>query len=199
MDAVEGPDRLWALVQSGDADAFARVYDLHAGRIFNHCYRRILSRQDAEDLTAEVFALAWRKRTEIRLVDQVGGLPWLLVTANHLMHRHRLSAVRSRALRSRIPAQEPGPDHAGMIVERIDDDHTLALIASVLGTLSRRDRDVVQLCVIEGLTPTQVATASGEPASSVRSRLSRALAKARREYRVRLDAAATLPTGRVSE
>lgn len=182
MVVVGVPDGLWERLQRGDPAAFTAIYDLYAQRVFNHCYRRLLSRTDAEDLTAEVFAVAWRRRADIRLVDGSGGLPWLLVTANHLTHRHQLKAKRARILLAKLPNLTETADHAMLTVDQLADEHALVLISAVLQKLSRRDRDVVQLCVLDGLTPSEVAAISGEPSSSVRSRLSRALARARTEY-----------------
>lgn len=182
MSSVESNHQLWVRTQHGDEQAFALLYHQHASRIFNHCYRRTLSRPDSEDLTAEVFALAWRRRQDIRLHPDAGGLPWLLLTANHLMHRHRASIHRAHKLLAKVARPQPVADHSIDITDSAEDQHNVELIAAVLRRLSRRDREIVQLCVLEGLTPSQVAAASGEPAGSVRSRLSRALVRARREF-----------------
>lgn len=193
MRSAGSNHQLWMRAQQGDEQAFAVLYQQYAQRIFNHCYRRTLSRPDSEDLTAEVFAQAWRRRQDIRLHPDAGGIPWLLITANHLMHRRRASISRAHKLLSKIPAPQPVADHAIDITDRAQDQHHLALIAAVLQRLSRRDREIVQLCVLEGLTPTEIAVASGEPAGSIRSRLSRALVRARREFHA-LGPHADLPT-----
>ena len=96
MTAVHASHEVWTRLQNGDPAAFTAIYDRYAQQVFNHCYRRLLSKPDAEDLTSEVFTIAWRRRTDIRLVDRAGGLPWLLVTANHVMSRHQLTAKKAR-------------------------------------------------------------------------------------------------------
>lgn len=105
-----------------------------------------------------------------------------MVTANNLLHQRRASVNRAHKLLAKIPPPQAAADHFIDISDHTEDDYHLALIAAVLSRLSRRDRDIVQLCVVEGLTPTEVASASGEPAGSIRSRLSRALVGARREF-----------------
>ena len=50
----------------------------------------------------------------------------------------------------------------------------LVAALSALRRLPEADQEVVQMCLIAGLTPAQAATALGEPPSTVRSRLSRA-------------------------
>lgn len=150
--------------------------------MFNHCYRRTLSHSDSEDLTAEVFAQTWRKRSEIRLHEEVGGLPWLLMTANNLLHRRRASLASATKLLRRLPVHLIVPDHGQILADQAGVDHDMAVVAVVLKRLSRRDRDVVQLCVMDRITSTELAAATGEPAGTIRSRLSRALVKARSEY-----------------
>jgi RNA polymerase sigma-70 factor (ECF subfamily) len=59
-------ERLWLLVREEDSQpAFDRVYYLHVNPIFALIYKHIKSRQDAEDLTQEVFLDLWQKRKEI--------------------------------------------------------------------------------------------------------------------------------------
>ena len=60
-----GPDYANAadaeLIKAEDADAFAIVYDRHAERVFGWARARV--GDHAADLTAEVFARAWIKRS----------------------------------------------------------------------------------------------------------------------------------------
>jgi DNA-directed RNA polymerase specialized sigma24 family protein len=61
---VEGlSDReLWARAVAGDADAFGSLFERHARAVYNFAFRRTASWALAEDLTSEVFLLAWRRR-----------------------------------------------------------------------------------------------------------------------------------------
>lgn len=173
---------LWGRLRDGDEHAFTALYRLHADRVYRYCYRRTLSDQDSQDLTAEAFAQAWRSRERIYIHDSAGGIPWLLVLVNNLLRRRRHSLQRARRLLDKSPRGLSEPDHADQIADDAADAHTLLLLAQVLDLLSRRDREVIQLCVLEGLNPTAVAHALGEVPGSVRSRLSRALTRARQHY-----------------
>lgn len=67
--------------------------------------------------------------------------------------------------------------HARPRRHRLDADeerHQVVAALSALRGLVEADREVVQMCVIAGLSPSEAATALGEPASTVRSRLTRA-------------------------
>ncbi len=78
------------LLRLDDPDAFSEVYDRHAAKVFAWAAARV--GEYAGDLTAEVFAQAWRSRG--RFKDQVNGsaLPWLLGIAQNVLR----SSVRKR-------------------------------------------------------------------------------------------------------
>ena len=49
----------------GDTEAFGRLYDIYADRIYRHIYYRTSNVEDARDLTQEVFIKAWQGITQI--------------------------------------------------------------------------------------------------------------------------------------
>jgi RNA polymerase sigma-70 factor (ECF subfamily) len=163
--------------------AFAVFYERHAGRVFAHCHSRIDCRADAEDLTARVFEIAWRRRCQVRVDADADILPWLLVTANHVISEHHRSTTRVLRLLRRLPPLEFEPDHATTLADRDELDHELALAMAVLRALRPVDREIIELCILDGLSPTAVANETGTPASTMRTRLARALVRARRLYR----------------
>jgi RNA polymerase sigma-70 factor (ECF subfamily) len=173
----------WSQAAAGDDTAFAMFYRRHAGRVFAHCYSRVGCRADAEDLTARVFEIAWRRRSEVRVDAQADILPWLLTTANHLTAEHHRATIRRWRLLPRLPMPEDEPDHAVILVEHGAHRRDLELAMSILAALRPVDREVIELCILGGLSPTAAAVAIGAPASTVRTRLARALARARRDYR----------------
>ena len=82
MDPAQTDEQLWRAVVRGDGVAFAAIFDRHGDRVWRHAWRLMQHRQDTEDVTAAVFAEAWRKRSRVRIVDD-SVLPWLLATATN--------------------------------------------------------------------------------------------------------------------
>ncbi|AWB89010.1 RNA polymerase sigma factor [Salinibacterium hongtaonis] len=153
----------WQLALAGDGEAFARIFDRHEQRVFRHSLALVPTLDDAKDVVGITFLEAWRKRASVRFVDD-SLLPWLLVTAGHSARNVSRSARRYRDLLERVPP--------GLTVETIDDDDGPAL--SALSELTQPHRDVVTLCVIEGLTEAEAAQMLSVPAGTVKSRLHRA-------------------------
>ena len=172
----------WSKAVLGDGAAFATFYERHADRVFAHCFVRVGSRIDAEDLTAQVFEIAWRRRADVWVDESADILPWLLVTANNLVSGHYRTVSRMWGLAKRLPAIESEPDHATTLADRDELDRELALAMTVLAALRPADREVIELCVIDGLSPTAAARATGTSASTMRTRLARALSRARGKY-----------------
>lgn len=165
-----------------DPSEFELIYRQHATVVFSHFRQRGVTPTDAEDLTGEVFAIAWRRAADVRIDPDAGALPWLLVTANNLMRGQARSRIRAQRAWTRWGQPEDAPDFSISIADAAEQDFRLALLVEVMSGLTVAEQEVLQLCALRGLSPTVVAAQTGEPAGTVRSRLSRATAKARQRY-----------------
>jgi len=173
----------WNQAAAGDGTVFAMFYRHHLGRVFAHCLSRVGCPPDAEDLAARVFEIAWRRRAEVRVDAHADILPWLLATANRLIAEHHRAATRRLRLLARLAVPEDEPDHAVSLAACDERRRAVELALSVVAALRPADREVIELCVLRGLSPAAAAVALGSPASTVRTRLARALSRARRHYR----------------
>ena len=73
-----------------DPDAFAELYDRHAGQILTWSSVRV--GDYGADLTAEVFAAAWQSRKRFRDEHDGSALPWLYGIAHNVFR----SSLRKR-------------------------------------------------------------------------------------------------------
>lgn len=170
---------LWQRLQGDDVQACADLYRHYSERVFRHLLQRVESRLDAEDLTAEVFIVAWNRRSSIRLDAVAGMLPWLLVTANLLLRNQQRSISRARRAFARVPVNEVEPDPSEEVIDSDADQESVRIIRKVLGELPRQDREIIQLCIFQEFSPQTVADLTGQRPGTVRSRLSRALSRLR--------------------
>jgi len=87
------------------------LYELHHGDVMRYCLRRS-SREDANDVAAEVFAVTWRRIDEVPDGDI---LPWLYRTTGYTLANHRRSQGRHLNLAAKlgvvVPSTVPGPEH----------------------------------------------------------------------------------------
>jgi RNA polymerase sigma-70 factor (ECF subfamily) len=155
----------WSQAVAGDGEAFGRIFDRNRRAVRRQAARFLSSPHDVEDAVAVVFLEAWRRRDAVRLVDG-SVLPWLLVTAVHVTANIRRSSRRYQALLAHLPEPPTAPDPATSL------DESGALAA--LRRLSLPDQQVLTLCVLEGWSERDAATALRVRPGTVKSRLHRA-------------------------
>ncbi|MGW1951172.1 RNA polymerase sigma factor [Streptomyces sp. NPDC001920] len=166
-------------IRSGDPSAFAELFDSYARAVYNHAFRLTAEWSTAEDVMAATFMEAWRLRHK---VDPEGGSlrPWLLGIATNTARNQYRSNRRYRAAATAAASAELSvPDHAEEVAARVDDRRRLARVLTALASLRRTEREVVALCLGEGLDYEAAAEALGIAVGTVGSRLSRARKKLR--------------------
>jgi len=146
------------------AESFRALYACHRDDVWRYLRRRT-EHDVAEDLTTEVFVVAWRRRPDLT----TDALPWLYGVARHVLANHRRGDGRAAAL----------TEKAGRHALAVEDDHAdrvgvRADVAAALRQLPPTDREVLLLVAWEGLTSTEVARVLGCRASAARVRLHRA-------------------------
>jgi RNA polymerase sigma-70 factor (ECF subfamily) len=168
-----GDGELWRRACQGEAECFGALFDRHGAAVRAFCARRTGSIDAADDLVSIVFLQAWRRRAEVELIDG-NALPWLYGIARRTMQHRWRTALRHRRALERLGSAPAVPDHADEVAARLDDERHLARLGAAFQRLRPPDRDVLVLCVWQGLTYAEAAVALGVPVGTVRSRLSRA-------------------------
>jgi RNA polymerase sigma factor (sigma-70 family) len=137
--------------------------------------RRSQSAEDAADVLAETYLVAWQKLDTIPTGER--ARLWLFgVARNRLLKgatrrrsRHALVERLAGELRSAHPSQAP-----------VEDERSAALRAA-LAALPEREREIVMLTAWEGLTPKQIAAVTRTSVNIVRVRLHRARTRLKRD------------------
>ncbi len=153
---------------------FRRAYDEHFDAVSRYCHRR-LPAADANDATAEVFVVAWKKIGA--MPDGRETLPWLYAVARNVVSTSQRSARRLGNLRAKLGAQahhpEPGPE---AVVVRNEEQSRLL---EALTALRSSDQEVIRLRAFEHLSLDQVATVLGCSVEAAKKRSARAMKRLR--------------------
>ncbi|WP_285704304.1 RNA polymerase sigma factor [Microtetraspora sp. NBRC 16547] len=163
---------------------FAGVFDRHADEIHAYVARRLGPELgQADDVTAETFLVAFRKRHKYDLT-RPDARPWLYGIAGKLISGHRRSEVRRlRSLaRAASGAAASGAElhEEERSAERASAAAMRPGLAAALARLSAAERDLLLLVAWADLTYEETAEALKIPIGTVRSRLHRIRAKLRR-------------------
>ena len=160
------------LLATGDADAFAQVYDRHVAALF--AWARARAGEYAADLTAEVFARAWLCRRSFR--DHAGGsaFPWLCgIAGNVLRDSLRRRRVEDGARRRLGLPAAVAPDPEYEAIERRLSLPEAAMQA--LAQLSPSERELLDMRVVQERSYWEIAERLRCTPQAARLRVSRAL------------------------
>jgi RNA polymerase sigma factor (sigma-70 family) len=140
-------------------------------RVFDECYEQVLrfvarrvAADAVQDVVADTFLIAWRRRTEQRGEP----LPWLLGIARRAAANQRRGSARREALHERLRT-EPAPADPSGAVEALD-----PRLAQAFACLPDRDREVLTLIAWDGLDHRTAAQVMGCSTGSLTVRLHRA-------------------------
>ena len=134
---------------NGDQRAFSELYERHARTIYNYLFRRLADWSEAEDLTAVVFLEAFRRRSEVVVVEGK-LLPWLYGIATNVLRNRRRALWRHRHLVAQL-ASQPGTDVTPDVAARSEAAEQMRSVLKRIAKLPRQQQDVIALCVWSGL------------------------------------------------
>ncbi|MFC5184594.1 RNA polymerase sigma factor [Actinomadura harenae] len=144
-------------------DEFADVYAATYKPLLGYALRRCDSPEDAADVVAETFAIAWRRAAEMPSGDE--ARLWLYGVARRVLGNQRRGArrrgLKTAALIAELSVAAPSRDGS-------------SVVADVFGRLPDRDRELLALVAWEGLSTTEIATVLGCSSNAVSIRLHRA-------------------------
>ncbi len=152
---------------------FEGLFRSHATALFRYFVRRG-PRDDAEDLAADVLAIAWRRRDD---VPDGAELPWLYRTAGFVLANHRRKGRPVPV--GDVPDEVDDADPATLAVDDVE-------LRAVLASLSVRDRHILLLHGWEGLGPEELASVLGISRGGADAALSRARSRLREAWTERL-------------
>ena len=158
-----------------DPAVFTRIFDRHRHAVHAYFLGRVSDPELARDLVQETFLRVWRRLSEIGPLDDGQQRPWIFTVARNLaIDSYRTGAARQAAedaLRHQATTRETtvaGPHAQAELGER------LAQLEAAIGQLPEDQRVVLSMTTAGQMTSRQIGEALGEPAGTVRYRLSQA-------------------------
>ncbi len=169
-------DDILRLAAQGDIGAFEKVYRAYAPFVYNVAYRMVEAREDAEEITQEVFLIVHQKLKSFLFRSSLKT--WVYrITVNCSIN---LLNKRTRDQRGRVDdfdtalATTPAQDDARQHIEAQAQDHR---VSTLLNELNPEERACVVLRSIEGFSYLDIARSLNVNINTVRTRLKRAREK----------------------
>jgi RNA polymerase sigma-70 factor (ECF subfamily) len=146
---------------------FERLYAEHGRAVLAYAVRRVAHPQDAADVVAETFLVAWRRLDKVPSAE--GARLWLYGVARRVLANERRSERRRQRLAERLRCELP----TALESVPVSTSGTGA-VESALAGLGPEDQEILRLCGWEELTPAEIAMVLGISRIAARSRLHRA-------------------------
>ena len=154
------------ITRGGPAEErFAELFHDFYGDVFRYAARRVGS-DDAQDVAAEVFTIAWQHLSRVPEVP----LPWLYRTAWHAVRNRQRAGDSMRRLRDRL-RNEAATDTFGR--DPAESASASEAVLTALRQLSDLDQEAVRLVCWEDLSLSDAASVLGCSDVALKVRLHR--------------------------
>lgn len=151
-------------------ERFRDLYDANYESVLRFIQRRIHEPDRAEDVTHEVFLVAWRRRDSLPLVAE-DARAWLFGVARNCLLAEGKARSKRLALGVRLSLEPPAaaPDHGLSVLERAD-------FARAWDKLQPVEQEALSLTLWDDLSSPDAAHILGISPGAYRTRLNRARA-----------------------
>jgi RNA polymerase sigma factor (sigma-70 family) len=174
-------ESLLARAREGDVRAYEELVERHQAVAFRVAWLVMRSTPDAEEAAQDGFVKAYRNLGRFRAGEPFR--PWLLAIVGNEARNRRVAAGRRERLALRAGEERPVAVAAAAEAEALAAGEREELLAAV-GRLPERDRLVIGARFFLELSEAETAAALGIRKGTVKSRLSRALERLRKEVEV---------------
>jgi RNA polymerase sigma-70 factor (ECF subfamily) len=166
---------LIARIRAGDENAMADLYDRYSGIVYGVALRVLGNTSAAEDVLQEVFLQLWRNPQAFD-ADRGKLAPWLAV----ITRNRAIDLLRKRPMEDDIAEL---PISTGVNLEDEASQHlAISKVRGVLGQLPVDQRRLLEMAFFEGLTHTEIASKTGEPLGTVKTRIRSGLLALRKAF-----------------
>ena len=181
--ALLADEELVSLVERGDAEAFAMLYDRHARPAYSLAYRMMGEKQAAEDLLQDALLKAWRAAGSYR-PERGSVRTWIL----SIVHNRAIDQLRSLASRrrtqERVEASAPKSQPSEAFSEAWRNSQREQVREALRG-LPPEQLKVLELAYFSGYTHQEIAELLGLPLGTVKGRMRLGLKKIRSYFESR--------------
>jgi RNA polymerase sigma-70 factor (ECF subfamily) len=168
---------LISLVEGGDAEAFAVLYDRHGRPAYSLAYRMMGEKQAAEELAQNAFIKVWRRAGSYR-AERASVRTWIL----SIVHNRGIDQLRSHASRRRTQEKIEASAASSQPSEAFAETwrNTQAeQVREALSTLPKEQLKILELAYFSGYTHVQIAELLNVPLGTVKGRMRLGLKKIR--------------------
>lgn len=182
LEAQRASERvLLARLRRHDASAFEQLVRLHQDRVYDFCVRMLNDREEAFDLTQEIFLSVHQNVDKFRADAKL--TTWIFrISRNHCLNRLKYLKRRGRGRSEEFGEANEGDISESLGGSQSPDDavgrkRERQLVHQAIEHLDEEQRSLVVLRDVEGLSYDEIMEITELPEGTVKSRLHRAREK----------------------
>jgi RNA polymerase sigma-70 factor (family 1) len=150
----------------GDTEAFTTIYNRYYSTLYYFVRRFIPEREDAEDITADIFAKLWHLRANLQTIKNIEA--FLYITGRNacldfLRHIQRRNLRQKELFETLLQQPEEG------VLDEEVKTAVLRTIYAEIEKLPRSTRNVFKMAYLEGMSNGEIADALNINNQSVRN------------------------------
>lgn len=164
---LDGEKKLIKRAIKGEAQAFGLLYDHYQPQIYRFIYLKVSHREEAEDLTHQVFFNSWSRMADYKH----RGFPfssWLYQIARNEVIDYYRTKKSHLDIEDVISEDISLPDFDDSIQITIDVKIDTEKVKEAIKLLKPIEQDVIILRFVEDLSPSEVATVVDKTSQAVR-------------------------------
>lgn len=163
---------LYKIQVEKNADAYAKLYDQYAERIYRFVFFKISSKEEAEDLTSEIFLKTWNYLigSKERHIKSFSGLIYR-IARNSLVDFYREKSRKQE--QSLEDAQDVGEDDKNYKMIEVREE--VKPVLEAIKKMKESYQEIILLHYIEELSSSEIAEVLGKSRTNVRVTLHRAM------------------------
>lgn len=162
-------EELISLVEAGDTEAFAGLYDRHSRAAYSLAYRMMGDRQAAEDLVQDSYIKIWRSARSYR-AERGSVRTWIL----SITHNRGIDYLRSSASRRRTQDRVESTAETTQQSEAFSEtwrNSQRTQVQEALKTLPEEQLNILELAYYSGYTHAEIAEMLDLPLGTVKGRM----------------------------
>ena len=150
---------------SGEANAFARLYDFYVDEVYRFIFFRVSNEQIAEDLTSQLFVKVWDKLDSYEPRGVRFGA-WLFQIARNMVIDYYRTRKETVALEDgALTKPDPQANVAKNVEKKLEGERMRAMLEH----LTDDQREVITLKFIDGFSTNEIAEVMKKKPGAIRA------------------------------
>lgn len=174
MNNLQDKFLVYRLKKLNDPEVFGEVYDDYVDKIYRFIFFKVREKQEAEDLTSEVFLKLWQSiRSEENIVNLKSYL--YKIARNSVIDYYRKRAGQAEVLTADEHYQNENLAAEIDSIRRVDNETELKIILETVNRLKDEYKEVILLKYVEGLSTQEISSVIDKSRGATRVLIHRAI------------------------